>query len=335
MAPILKVRNLVTRFHTVDGVIHAVNGVSFDLEEGETLAFVGESGCGKTVTALSIVGLIPRPPGRVEEGEVILFDGERERDLLRLSEPELRHIRGGQIGFIFQDPMTSLNPVLSIGQQIAESLQEHLGMGAAEARRRAVELLDRVGIPDPQRRYNSYPHQFSGGMRQRAMIAIAIACRPRILIADEPTTALDVTVQAQIVELVQELRSELGMAVIWITHDLGIVAGLADRVQVMYGGLVVERAPVDALYETPLHPYTIGLLGALPRLDQAGAGRLANIEGTPPDLFAPPRCCPFAPRCACAFDRCWQEVPPLVEIVPRHEVACFFDVVTGRARNDG
>ncbi len=323
MATILKVRDLVTRFYTIDGVVHAVNGVSFDLEEGETLAIVGESGSGKTVTVLSIVGLIPRPPGRVEGGKVIFFDDGRELDLLQLSEAELRRIRGRRIGFVFQDPMSSLNPVLPVGLQIAESLMEHLGMGAAEARQRAVELLDRVGIPDPQKRYSNYPHQFSGGMRQRAMIAIAIACRPRILIADEPTTALDVTVQAQIVELVQELRSELGMAVIWITHDLGVVAGIADRVQVMYGGLVMERAPVDDLYDDPRHPYTVGLLGALPRLDRAGSGRLANIEGTPPDLLEPIRCCPFAPRCVHAADRCWQEVPSLREVAPRHEVACF------------
>jgi len=235
----------------------------------------------------------------------------------------MRHIRGGRIGLIFQDPMTSLNPVLTIGEQIAESLVEHLGMSQDQARQSTIELLGRVGIPDPAKRYSNYPHQFSGGMRQRVMIAIAIACTPEILIADEPTTALDVTVQAQIIELVKHLRAELGMAVIWITHDLGVVAGLADRVQVMYGGMVVERALVDYLYEDPRHPYTIGLLGALPRLDKRDARRLVNIEGTPPELMTAPNHCQFAPRCAYAFDRCWQEIPPLLPVGVRHEAACF------------
>jgi oligopeptide transport system ATP-binding protein len=323
---ILQVRNLVTRFDTVDGIVHAVNGVSFDLEEGETLAIVGESGSGKTVTVLSLLRLIPEPPGRIESGEAILGDGAAQWDLLKLPESEMRHIRGGRIGIIFQDPMTSLNPVLTIGEQIAESLVEHLGMSQDQARESTIELLSRVGIPDPDKRYSNYPHQFSGGMRQRVMIAIAIACAPEVLIADEPTTALDVTVQAQIIELVKHLRTELGMAVIWITHDLGVVAGLADRVQVMYGGMVVERALVDYLYERPQHPYTIGLLGALPRLDRRGTRRLVSIKGTPPELMTPPGHCQFAARCAYAFDRCWQEIPPLLPIGVRHEVACFLDV---------
>ncbi|MBM4466955.1 MAG: ABC transporter ATP-binding protein [Chloroflexi bacterium] len=330
MSPILQVRNLVTRFDTVDGIVHAVNGVSFDLEEGETLAIVGESGCGKTVTVLSLLRLIPEPPGRIESGEAMLYEGAARRDLLKLSEPEMRHIRGGRIGFIFQDPMTSLNPVLTIGEQIAESLVEHLGMDRDQACEHTIKLLARVGIPDPEKRYSNYPHQFSGGMRQRAMIAIAIACTPEILIADEPTTALDVTVQAQIVDLVKHLRTELGMAVIWITHDLGVVAGLADWVQVMYGGMVVERAFVDYLYERPQHPYTIGLLGALPGLDRKGTRRLVSIEGTPPELMRPPSHCQFAPRCSYAFDRCWQEIPPLLPVGVRHEVACFFNVEKGR-----
>jgi len=333
MSPILQVRNLVTRFDTVDGLVHAVNGVSFDLEEGETLAIVGESGCGKTVTMLSILRMIPEPPGRIEDGEALLFEGAARRDLLQLSEPELRQVRGSRIGFIFQDPMTSLNPVLTIGEQIAETLIEHLGMNRVQAHQRAVALLGHVGISDPGKRYSNYPHQFSGGMRQRAMIAIAIACAPEILIADEPTTALDVTVQAQIVDLVKQLRSELGMAVLWITHDLGVVAGLADRVQVMYGGLVMERACVDDLYEHPQHPYTTGLLGALPRLDRRGARRLVNIEGTPPELLMAPSHCQFAPRCAYAFERCWQEIPPLLPVGVKHEAACFFDVVEGRPRS--
>jgi len=329
----LQVKNLITRFYTVDGLVHAVNGVSFDLEEGETLAIVGESGCGKTVTALSLLRLIPEPPGKIENGEAIFSEGSLTRDLLKLSEPELRQIRGGRIGFVFQDPMTSLNPVLTVGQQIAESLEEHLGMASDEAREHTIELLSHVGIPDARERYRNYPHQFSGGMRQRVMIAMAIACTPRILIADEPTTALDVTVQAQIIDLVKQLRTELGMAVIWITHDLGIVAGLADRVQVMYGGLIVERASVDNLYENPRHPYTIGLLGALPRLDGTGSKRLVNIEGTPPDLLVPPTYCQFAPRCGYAFDRCWQEIPPLLPVDIRHDVACFFDIEKGRPRS--
>ena len=334
MPPVLDVKNLTTHFNTLDGIVYAVNGVSFVVEEGETLAIVGESGCGKSVTVLSVLRMIPEPPGEVVSGEAIFFDGAQSRDLLKLPPANIRSVRGHQIGFIFQDPLTSLNPVLTIGTQIAESLTEHMGMSHEEARQRAIALLELVGIPAASQRYNAYPHQFSGGMRQRVMIAIAIACMPTLLIADEPTTALDVTVQAQIVELVKRLRAELHMTVIWITHDLGVVAGLADRVMVMYGGQVAERARVDDLYESPLHPYTVGLLSALPRLDDVESRRLASIEGFPPDLLIAPRHCQFAWRCTYAFDRCWQEIPPLVLAGPRHEVACFYDVET-RGPRDG
>jgi oligopeptide transport system ATP-binding protein len=334
MPSVLQVDNLQTRFHTYDGVVYAVNGVSFDLEEGETLAIVGESGCGKSVTMMSLVQLIPRPPGVIESGQVLFHNGQLAQDLLQLSETEIRRVRGGQIGFIFQDPMTSLNPVLTIGEQIAESMIEHLKVSRGEARQRTLRLLARVGIPDAADRYSSYPHHFSGGMRQRVMISIAVACSPRILIADEPTTALDVTVQSQIVDLVHELKEELGMAVIWITHDLGVVAGIADRVLVMYAGQVIEEAPVDALYEHPQHPYTAGLLGALPNLAGEESRRLANIEGSPPDLRKAPVACPFAPRCSHVFERCWQEAPPLFRIGDGHQAACFYDLDRGRLRGE-
>jgi oligopeptide transport system ATP-binding protein len=333
MPPVLDVRNLVTRFHTLDGIVHAVNGVSFTVEEGETLAIVGESGCGKSVTMMSLLRMIAIPPGEIAAGEAFFFDGSRSRDLIKMPAAEIRSVRGHQVGFIFQDPLTSLNPVLTVGLQISESLVEHLGMSGQDAHKRTVELLELVGIPGASQRYGDYPHQFSGGMRQRVMIAIAIACMPTLLIADEPTTALDVTVQAQIVELVKRLKSELHMSVIWITHDLGVVAGIAERVMVMYGGQVVERARVDDLYETPMHPYTIGLLSALPRLDVTESRRLASIEGFPPDLLAAPSHCPFAWRCSHAFEQCWQTIPPLSTVGPRHEVACFYDVETGGVRD--
>lgn len=334
MPKILQVENLITRFHTYDGVVHAVNGVSFDLEEGETLAIVGESGCGKSVTMMSLVQLIPRPPGKVESGQALFSTDRGQIDLLQLSEAEIRKVRGGKIGFIFQDPMTSLNPVLTIGEQIAESMVVHLGISRQQAYKATIALLEKVGIPDPASRYTSYPHHFSGGMRQRVMLSIAIACNPVILIADEPTTALDVTVQAQIVELVKRLKDELGMAVIWITHDLGIVAGLADRVLVMYAGQVIEQAQVDELYDHPQHPYTIGLLGALPSVGMAGSRRLVNIEGSPPDLREPPHACPFAPRCPYVFELCQQETPPLFQARDSHRAACFFDVEQGRPRGE-
>jgi oligopeptide transport system ATP-binding protein len=334
MVSLLQVKDLVTRFYTFEGVVHALNGVSFDLAEGETLAIVGESGSGKSVTMLSLLRLLREPPAKIEGGEAIFFDGLSQRDLLKLSKPEMRGIRGGKIGFIFQDPMTSLNPVMTVGGQISESLVEHLGMTQEQANIRTIELLEQVGIPGAKQRYNNYPHQFSGGMRQRVMIAMAVACNPQIVIADEPTTALDVTVQAQIVDLMKRLQAALGIALIWITHDLGVVAGMADQVLVMYAGQPVEQAPVDKLYERPQHPYTIGLLGALPRLGETGAKRLISIKGAPPDLLAAPQHCQFAWRCPFAFDRCWQEVPPPVEVEPRHYARCFYDVENRRPRDD-
>lgn len=330
---VLEVKDLVTKFYTLDGVVHAVNGVSFELEEGEALAIVGESGSGKSVTVLSILGLIQSPPGKVEGGKAFFLCGEGRRDLLKMSPEELREVRGGQIGFVFQDPMSSLNPVLTIGEQISETITKHLGATREQAYQITLRLLTQVGIPDPGLRYKYYPHQFSGGMRQRVMIAIAVACTPEIIIADEPTTALDVTIQAQIVDLFKRLREEIGVAVIWITHDLGVVAGLAERVLVMYGGRVAEIALVDDLYERPQHPYTVGLLGALPRLDARESKRLVSIKGTPPDLLIPLKHCPFAWRCEYAFDRCWEETPSLMPVGIRHQAACFYDVEKGEARD--
>jgi oligopeptide transport system ATP-binding protein len=333
MRPVLQVKDLLVRFHTMDGIVHAVNGVSFDLHERETLAIVGESGCGKSVTMMTLLGLIPQPPARIEGGQALLYDGFSEVDLLTLPESDMRRVRGGSVGFIFQDPMTSLNPVLTVGQQISESMVEHLGIGEREARKRTADILGYVGIAGAAQRLDDFPHQFSGGMRQRVMIAMAIACKPKVLIADEPTTALDVTVQAQIVDLVARLREEMSMSVIWITHDLGVVAGLADRVIVMYAGRVAENALVDELYEQPQHPYTVGLLGALPAMNSEGAKRLVNIQGSPPDLFNRPTHCSYAFRCPHAFDTCWQTIPPLEAVRPNHGVACYFDVTQGRARN--
>ncbi len=306
--PVLSVRNLTTRFHTRSGTVHAVNGISYELRAGETLALVGESGSGKSVSALSVMGLVP-PPGTIEHGQVLL----NGRDLLQASERERRDVRGREVAMVFQDPMTSLNPVLTVGRQLAEPLRRHLGMGAREARAASAALMKRVGIPNPADRLSDHPHQFSGGQRQRIMIAMALACRPSVLIADEPTTALDVTIQAQIVALVRELQDEMGMAILWITHDLALVAGFADRVAVMYGGTIVEEAGVGELYADPRHPYTRGLLASLPRLDDPRA-RLTSIEGRPPDLKAPPTSCPFASRCDWAVDRCEKEVPPLMDV---------------------
>ena len=319
---ILDVQGLETVFKTPDGIVHAVNGVSFSLKEGETLGVVGESGCGKSVTMLSVLGLIPTPPGKIVSGKA-MFDG---RDLLTMSKDELRHVRGAQIGMVFQDPMTSLNPVLTIGRQLEEPLMLHVGMSKKQASERAAELLDMVGIPNAKERLSDYPHQFSGGMRQRVMIAMSLACSPGILIADEPTTALDVTIQAQITDLVKRLREELGMAIIWITHDLGVVAGLAHRVIVMYGGYIIEEALVKELYSNPSHPYTIGLLGSLPRVDDSTHSRLYSIDGLPPILFEKPDRCPFAPRCKWVMERCWQENPALESVAPDHRVACWVDV---------
>jgi oligopeptide/dipeptide ABC transporter ATP-binding protein len=333
MSTILEVKDLVTKFYTLDGIVNAVNGVSFDLDEGETLAIVGESGSGKSVTMMSLLGLIPCPPGRIEAGEALFATEEATRDLLQLPVGELRDIRGGQIGFVFQDPISTLNPILTIGEQITETLTRHLLLSKHEARERTIKLLGSVGIPDPELRYKAYPFQFSGGMRQRVVIAIAIACTPKIIIADEPTTALDVTVQAQIVDLFKRLREDLGVAIVWITHDLGVVAGIADRVLVMYGGRPVEIASVDGLYEHPQHPYTLGLLGALPRLDSRESKRLVSIPGTPPDLLIPLQHCPFAWRCDYAFERCWEEIPPLLTVGLRHQSACFYDLDKGGPRD--
>jgi len=333
MANVLEVQDLVTRFYTLDGVVHAVNGVSFDLAEGETLGIVGESGSGKSVTMMSLLGLIPMPPGKVEGGQALFTTSDGTRDLLQMPADALRDVRGGQIGFVFQDPISTLNPILTIGEQIAEVLVRHQDMSHEEAQERALRLLASVGIPDPELRYKAFPFQFSGGMRQRVVIAIAIACTPEIVIADEPTTALDVTVQAQITDLFGRLREELGVAIIWITHDLGVVAGLADRVLVMYGGRVAEIALVDDLYENPRHPYTVGLLGALPSLESRESKRLVSIRGAPPDLLIPLEHCPFAWRCDYAFDRCWEEIPPLIPVGERHRSACFYDLEKGGPRD--
>jgi oligopeptide transport system ATP-binding protein len=328
MTELLSVEGLETQFRTREGIVHAVNGVSFTLREGETLGIVGESGCGKSVTVMSMLRLIPSPPGKVVAGRAI-FQG---KDLLSMSDEEIRHIRGAQISMVFQDPMTSFNPVLTIGRQVAEPLEIHMGLSRKQALERAAEMLAMVGIPNARERLNDYPHQFSGGMRQRVMIAMALITAPQILIADEPTTALDVTIQAQIIDLVKRLRDELGMAIIWITHDLGIIAGLADRVAVMYGGYIIEMAQVDELYAHPTHPYTIGLLGSLPRMDETGHRRLTSIDGLPPVLLEKPNYCPFAPRCKYAVDRCWNENPPLMQVAPEHQVACWVDTQTGRER---
>jgi oligopeptide/dipeptide ABC transporter ATP-binding protein len=320
--PILEVRDLRVRFGTKRGVAEVVNGVDYDLRGGETLAIVGESGSGKSVGVLSLLGLVPQPPARVTGA--VRFEGI---DLLTRSEQELRHVRGNRIGMVFQDPMTSLNPVLTIGRQLTESMELHLGLTGDAARRRAVELLDRVGIPAADRRLDDYPHQLSGGMRQRVMIAIGLACDPAILIADEATTALDVTIQAQILELVRELQDDLGMAVIWITHDLGVVAGIADRVLVMYGGQVLEEAGVDELFDHPRHPYTQGLLGSLPVLGPERPDELTAIPGLPPAPTDLPPGCLFEPRCPHRLDeRCRTERPPLRQVAPGHRTRCFYEV---------
>jgi oligopeptide transport system ATP-binding protein len=326
MPPLLEVKGLTTHFHTQDGIVHAVNGISYTLNEGETLGIVGESGSGKSVGVMSLMRLIPTPPGRIVAGEV-LFEG---RDLLKVSDDEIRNIRGNKIAMIFQDPMTSLNPVLTVGRQISEALELHLGMDKKQARARTVELLEMVGIPSAADRVDNYPHQFSGGMRQRVMIAMGLSCNPQLLIADEPTTALDVTIQAQIIDLVKRLRDEIGMAIIWITHDLGVVAGLVDRVIVMYAGKVVEEAPVKELYRNPRHPYTLGLLGSIPRLDETRPEKLTSIEGLPPDLVDYPKGCPFYARCRYRVDESAEAPPPLETVALGHKVACYVDVRTAQ-----
>jgi oligopeptide transport system ATP-binding protein len=329
---LMDVKDLVTRFYTQEGVVYAVNNVSYQLNEGETLGIVGESGSGKSVHALSIMRLIAMPPGKIENGQVLF----RGRDLLKISQEEMRAVRGAEIAMIFQDPMTSLNPVLTVGTQITEALKLHMSMNQNEANERAAELLGLVGIPDAKRRLKNYPHQFSGGMRQRVMIAMALSCNPKLLIADEPTTALDVTIQAQIIELVKKLRDQFDMAIVWISHDLGVVAGMADTVQVMYGGRIVERGPAEEVFKDTRHPYTLGLLGSLPRHDQrAGHERLTQIEGSPPDMRKEPRGCPFAARCFVKkqlnLTICDEVIPPLIpgpESSPSHLKACHVDIRT-------
>jgi oligopeptide transport system ATP-binding protein len=319
MGTLLDVRNLKTEFRTQDGIVHAVNGVSFSLEEGETLGLVGESGCGKSVSMLSVMRLIPIPPGKITSGEVV-FQGQ---DLLKLNDEEMRQIRGNKIAMVFQDPMTSLNPVLTIGTQITEALELHLGMTHEQARKRAAELLSMVNIPEAGTHLDDYPHQFSGGMRQRVMIAMGLSCSPQLLIADEPTTALDVTIQAQVVDIVKRLKRELGMAIIWVTHDLGVIAGLADRINVMYAGFVVETAPNKEIFANPLHPYTLGLLGSIPRLDESRKEKLTPIEGLPPDLIGLTPGCPFYDRCGFRTQKCLEENPPLMSVGVRHWSACW------------
>jgi len=328
MGVLLQVKDLRTQFFTAEGVVKAVDGVTYDLNEGECLALVGESGCGKSVSALSLMRLIPNPPGKIMGGEVI-FEGE---NILKVDEEEMRHIRGNKIAMIFQEPMTSLNPVLTIGRQLTETLELHLKMDNAAARKRAVELLELVGIPEASRRLDDYPHQFSGGMRQRVMIAMALSCNPKLLLADEPTTALDVTIQAQILEIVKKLSDELGTSVIMITHNLGIVARHANRVNVMYAGKIIEMASARGVYGDPRHPYTVGLLASVPRLDEARKTKLVPIEGLPPDLIDLPPGCSFRPRCVYSVDRCREEVPPLMEMDDKHWAACWVDVRQAKKR---
>jgi oligopeptide/dipeptide ABC transporter ATP-binding protein len=315
---LLTVEDLRVHFATERGTVHAVNGISFDIAPGETLGLVGESGCGKSVTSLALLGILARN-GRVVSGRAV-FEG---RDLLALSDSELRSVRGRKIAMIFQDPMTSLNPVLSIGRQIVEVLETHFDMSNADAKKRAASLLERVGIPSPDVRLKDYPHQFSGGMRQRAMIAMALACEPKLLIADEPTTALDVTIQAQILGLLRELVTEQDTALVLITHDLGVVAGMCQRVHVMYGGMIMEAAPAARLFAQPRHPYTLGLLQSVPRLDAVRKARLRPIEGQPRDMLTAPTACPFQPRCRYEVEQSRLELPPLLEVEPGHWVACF------------
>ena len=319
MASLLEVKDLRTYFYTYEGVVKAVDGVSYELEEGETLGLVGESGCGKSVSALSVMRLIPDPPGKIVAGE-IQFENE---DILKVDMDDMRRIRGGKISMVFQEPMTSLNPVLTVEKQLTETLELHMGMTKGEARREGVDLLARVGIPDPESRIKQYPHQFSGGMRQRVMIAMALSCNPRLIIADEPTTALDVTIQAQILELMKSLTTEFGVALIVITHNLGVVARYADRMNIMYAGKIIERGTAMEIYANPRHPYTIGLLHSVPRLDQPRREKLDPIEGQPPDLINIPEGCSFRARCRWAIDKCAIEAPPLMPTSDGHWSACW------------
>lgn len=318
---LLEVENLEVSFRTFGGEVQAVRGVSFHLRKGECLAIVGESGCGKSVTAYTLMRLIPIPPGRIKGGS-IRFGGQ---DLTRLSDRQMEKYRGSEMGIIFQDPMTSLNPVFKVGQQIAEVMVKQKKVSRRSAAKRAVEMLQLVGIPDPERRTNQYPHEFSGGMKQRAMIGIALACSPKLLIADEPTTSLDVTIQAQIIDLMRDLQRQMDTAIILITHDLGVVASLADRVLVMYAGKIVESGELDDIFYRPRHPYTWGLLASVPKLDSSKSVPLASIQGTPPDLFKPPQGCAFAPRCEFAMRICHEECPPEFPAGAGHQVACWLE----------
>ncbi|MCB2307519.1 ABC transporter ATP-binding protein [Clostridium estertheticum] len=320
MSKLLEVKNLRVSYHTYAGEVQSVRGISFEVNEGETLAVVGESGCGKTVTAKSLMRLIQTPPGEIKDGSEILYKGN---DILKMNKEQLRHFRGAEISMIFQDPMTSLNPTMTIGKQIAESLIIHRNMKKHEAMDEAIKMLKLVNIPNAERRAKQYPHEFSGGMRQRAMIAIALACSPKILVADEPTTALDVTIQAQIMDLIKELQNKLGTAVVLITHDLGVVADVADRIQVMYAGKIIERGSTDEIFYNPKHPYTWALLQSVPRLETGHKDSLYSIKGTPPDLVKPPVGCPFAPRCEYAMEICKQEMPEATIINDTHEALCW------------
>jgi oligopeptide transport system ATP-binding protein len=331
MPPLLQVKDLRTYFYTEEGVVKAVDGITYEVQEGETLALVGESGCGKSISALSLLRLIPIPPGRIVSGEVY-FDGE---DLLKLNEDEIRRIRGNRIAMVFQEPMTSLNPVLTVGKQLTESLELHLRLDHEAAVARAVQLLEMVGVAEAERRVNDYPHQFSGGMRQRVMIAMAMSCNPKLLIADEPTTALDVTIQAQVLEVMARLSREFGTAVIIITHNLGVVARYADRVNVMYAGKIIETSTAENVYGDPRHPYTLGLLNSVPRLDQASVEKLLPIEGMPPDLSHLPPGCSFFPRCTYRIEKCRDEYPPLQLVAENHYAACWVDVTKGRPTQNG
>ncbi|TCP69256.1 ABC transporter ATP-binding protein [Baia soyae] len=321
MSKILDVRDLHVSFHTYSGEVKAVRGVSFDVEKGQTLAIVGESGCGKSVTSQAIMKLILTPPGEYKHGEV-LYNG---KDLVKMSEKEMEQVRGKEIAMIFQDPMTSLNPTMTVGKQIVEGIIKHQKLSKAEAKEKAIEMLKLVGIPSPESRFTQYPHQFSGGMRQRAMIAIALSCNPNVLIADEPTTALDVTIQAQIMDLMKDLQARLGTSIILITHDLGVVAEAADRVVVMYAGKVVESGTIDEIFAEPRHPYTWGLMNSMPKLNQDRAEELSPIPGAPPDLLAPPKGCAFAARCKYAMKICQEVDPELTEHSKGHRVACWLE----------
>jgi oligopeptide transport system ATP-binding protein len=331
MPPLLQVKDLRTYFYTEEGLVKAVDGVTYDVQEGETLALVGESGCGKSVSALALLKLIPIPPGRIVSGEV-LFQGE---DLLKLSEDEIRKVRGNRISMVFQEPMTSLNPVLTIGKQMTEALELHLRLTKEGAVARAIQLLEMVGVAEAERRITDFPHQFSGGMRQRVMIAMAMACNPKLLIADEPTTALDVTIQAQVLEVMARLSREFGTAVIIITHNLGVVARYADRVNVMYAGKIIETSTAEKVYGDPRHPYTLGLLRSVPRLNQATGEKLVPIEGLPPDLGHLPEGCSFYPRCTYRIPKCKDEFPPLQLVAENHYAACWVDVTKERAFENG